>query len=77
MTQTNLIIKVTQWSSGDKPWYATEISVDDADKAQDIANKLNDVSEAKGEERVSYHVAPFTFTSLTDEKKVDDDDIPF
>ena len=42
-----------------------------------MPTKLNDVSEAKGEERVSYHVAPFTFTSLTDEKKVDDDDIPF
>ena len=75
--QTNLIVKVTQWSNDSKPWFSTELTVDDSVKAQDIADKLNDVSDAKGEERVSYHVTPFTFTSLTEEKKVDDDDIPF
>ena len=75
--QTNLIVKVTQWSNDSTPWFSTELTVKDSNKAQDIAAKLNDVSEAKGEERVSYHVTPFTFTSLTEEKKVDDDDIPF
>ena len=75
--QTNLIVKVTQWSNDSKPWFSTELTVDDSFKAQDIAAKLNDISDAKGEERVSYHVTPFTFTSLHEEKKVDDDDIPF
>ena len=75
--QTNLIVKVTQWSNDSKPWFSTELTVDDSFKAQDIADKLNDVAGAKGEERVSYHVTPFTYPSLHEEKKVDDDDIPF
>ena len=75
--QTNLIVKVTQWTNDSKPWFTTELTVDDADKAKDIADKLNDISAAKGEERISYHVTSFTFTSLHEEKKVDDDDIPF
>ena len=29
MTQTNLIVKVTQWSNDSKPWFSTELTVDD------------------------------------------------
>ena len=73
--ETNLIVKVTQWTNDSKPWFSTELTVEDSFKAQDIADKLNDISKAKGETRTEYWVVSTEIPSLV--KKVDDDDIPF
>ena len=73
--QTNLIVKVTQWTNDSKPWFSTELTVEDSFKAQDIADKLNDISKAKEETNVEYWVVSTEIPSLV--KKVDDDDIPF
>ena len=73
--QTNLIVKVTQWTNDSKPWFSTELTVEDSFKAQDIADKLNDISKAKGETHTEYWVVSTEIPSLI--KKVDDDDIPF
>ena len=75
--QINLIMKATHYDHGIEPLISKEMEMKDYSEAEDIASKLNDISQAKGDERVSYHVTSFTYPSLHEEKKVDDDDIPF
>ena len=72
--QTNLILKVTRWSHS-KPWIGTEMAVANYQEAEQLAEKLNDISKAKGEKRTEYWVVSTEIPSLI--KKVDDDDIPF
>ena len=75
--QTNLILEVRYWGSM-APSVRTEMVVESPVKAEEIAQKLNDISIAKGEDHSVYYVQSTTLPPVHKKKaEVDDDDIPF
>ena len=75
--QTNLILEVRYWGSM-APSVRTELIVESPVKAEEIAQKLNDISAAKNEESTVYYVQSTQLPPLHKKKaEVDDDDIPF
>ena len=75
--QTNLILEVRYWGSM-APSVRTEMVVESPVKAEEIAQKLNDISTAKGEEHSVYYVQSTQLPPVhKKEAEVDDDEIPF
>ena len=75
--QTNLILEVRYWGTM-APTVRTEMVVESPVKAEEIAQKLNDISTAKGEESTVYYVQSTQLPQLHKKKaEVDDDEIPF
>ena len=75
--QTNLILEVRYWGTM-APTVRTEMVVESPVKAEEIAQKLNDISEAKGEKNTVYYVQSTQLPPLHKKKaEVDDDEIPF
>ena len=75
--QTNLILEVRYWGSM-APTVRTEMVVERPVKAEEIAQKLNDISKAKGEDHSVYYVQSTQLPPLhKKEAEVDDDEIPF
>jgi reverse gyrase len=75
--QTNLVLEVRYWGSM-APSVRTELIVESPIKAEEIAQKLNDISEAKNEENTVYYVQSTQLPPVHKKKaEVDDDDIPF
>ena len=75
--QTNLILEVRYWGSM-APTVRTEMVVESPVKAEEIAQKLNDISIAKGEDHSIYYVQSTQLPPVhKKEAEVDDDEIPF
>ena len=75
--QTNLILEVRYWGTM-APTVRTEMVVESPVKAEEIAQKLNDISIAKGEDHSVYYVQSTTLPPVhKKEAEVDDDEIPF
>ena len=75
--QTNLILEVRYWGTM-APTVRTEMVVESPVKAEEIAQKLNDISIAKGEDHSVYYVQSTQLPPLhKKEAEVDDDEIPF
>ena len=75
--QTNLILEVRYWGSM-APSVRNELVVESPIKAEEIAQKLNDISAAKNEENTVYYVQSTQLPPVHKKKaEVDDDDIPF
>ena len=75
--QTNLILEVRYWGTM-APTVRTEMVVESPVKAEEIAQKLNDISTAKGEESTVYYVQSTQLPPVHKKKaEVDDDEIPF
>ena len=75
--RTNLILEVTYWDNI-KPSISIEMTVSDSIKAEEIAQKLNDISIAKDERKTIYYAQPTTLPAIhKKEAEVDDDEIPF
>ena len=75
--QTNLILEVRYWGSM-APSVRTELVVESPVKAEEIAQKLNDISAAKNEENTVYYVQSTQLPPVhKKEAEVDDDEIPF
>ena len=75
--QTNLILEVRYWGTM-SPTVRTEMVVESPVKAEEIAQKLNDISIAKGEDHSVYYVQSTQLPPIHKKKaEVDDDDIPF
>ena len=75
--QTNLILEVRYWGSM-APSVRTEMVVESPVKAEEIAQKLNDISIAKGEDHSVYYVQSTALPPVhKKEAEVDDDEIPF
>ena len=54
------------------------MTVPDSIKAEEIAQKLNDISIAKNERKTIYYAQPTTLPAIhKKEAEVDDDEIPF
>ena len=75
--QTNLILEIKYWGSSG-PSVRNELIVESPVEAEEIAQKLNDISIAKGEENTVYYVQSTQLPPVhKKEAEVDDDDIPF
>ena len=75
--QTNLILEVRYWGTM-APTVRTEMVVESPVKAEEIAQKLNDISIAKGEDHSVYYVQSTQLPPLhKKEAEVDDDEILF
>ena len=75
--QTNLILEVRYWGSM-APSVRNELVVESPVKAEEIAQKLNDISIAKGEDHSVYYVQSTQLPPVhKKEAEVDDDEIPF
>ena len=75
--QTNLILEVRYWGSM-APSVRNELVVESPVKAEEIAQKLNDISIAKGDKDSIYYVQSTQLPPLhKKEAEVDDDEIPF
>jgi|TARA_Y100000361_G_scaffold138453_1_gene140665 hypothetical protein len=74
--QTNLILKVTRWSHS-KPWIGTEMAVANYQEAEQLAEKLNDIAKARGEDTVTYYVQATKLPVDSVKDTSNDDDIPF
>ena len=74
--QTNLILEVRYWGSM-PPSVRNELVVESPVKAEEIAQKLNDISAAKNEENTVYYVQSTQLPQLHKKKAEVDDDIPF
>ena len=74
--RTNLILEVTYWDSI-KPSIRIEMTVPDSIKAEEIAQKLNDISIAKNEHKTIYYAQPTTLPPVHKKEVEVDDDIPF
>ena len=75
--RTNLILEVTYWDSI-KPSIRIEMTVHDSIKAEEIAQKLNDISIAKNEHKTIYYAQSTALPPVHKKKaEVDDDEIPF
>ena len=74
--QTNLILEVRYWGSS-WPSVRTELIVESQVKAEEIAQKLNDISIAKGEDHSIYYVQSTQLPPVHKKEAEVDDDIPF
>ena len=74
--QTNLILEVRYWAST-APSVLVEMVVESPVKAEEIAQKLNDISIAKGEDHSIYYVQSTQLPPVHKKEAEVDDDIPF
>ena len=74
--ETNLILKVTRWSHS-KPWIGPEMAVANYQEAEQLAEKLNDIAKARGEDTVTYYVQATKLPVDSVKDTSNDDDIPF
>ena len=74
--QTNLILEVRYWGSM-APSVRTEMVVESPVKAEEIAQKFNDISIAKGEDHSVYYVQSTALPPVHKKEAEVDDDIPF
>ena len=71
--RTNLILEVTYWDNI-KPSIRIEMTVPDSIKAEEIAQKLNDISIAKNERKTKYYAQPTTLQAIHKNEAEEDDD---
>ena len=74
--ETNLILKVTRWSHS-KPWIGTEMAVANYQEAEQLAEKLNDIAKARGEDTVTYYVQATKLPTAAVKGTSNDYDITF
>lgn len=73
MIKTNIVLKVVGYTYS-KPEITVELDMSSRSEALNIADKLNDIAKAKGEETTTYFVETIDIPTGSRDS---DDDIPF
>jgi len=73
MTKTNIVLRVVGYTYS-KPSITVELDMSNRNEALSIADKLNDIAKAKGEDTTIYFVETI---DIPEYNKDSDDEIPF